>query len=114
MFRKFAASALIAGSSIVGFAGIAQAQTTSPTVATATTKAPNPLKCVGAADHKTAQGLRLQALSADLAALNARLAAAQTANKPVAVARIQAHIAKVNARVAQVQANQIKLSTRCP
>ena len=108
MFRKFAVSALIAGSSIVGFAGIAHAESTS------TTKAPNPLKCVGAADHKTAQGLRLQALSADLAALNARLAVAQTANNPVAVARIQANIAKVNARVAQVQANQIKLATRCP
>lgn len=108
MFRKFAVSALIAGSSIVGFAGIAHAESTS------TTKAPNPLKCVGAADHKTAQGLRLQALSADLAALNARLAVAQTANNPVAVARIQANIAKANARVAQVQANQIKLATRCP
>ena len=109
MFRKFAVSALIAGSSIVGFAGIAHAESTTPT-----TKAPNPLKCVGAADHKTAQGLRLQALSADLAALNARLAVAQTANNPVAVARIQANIAKANARVAQVQANQIKLATRCP
>ena len=108
MLRKFAVSALIAGSSIVGFGGIAHAESTS------TTKAPNPLKCVGAADHKTAQGLRLQALSADLAALNARLAVAQTANNPVAVARIQANIAKANARVAQVQANQIKLATRCP
>ena len=114
MFRKFAASALIAGGSLVGFAGIAHAQTTTPATVAATAKAPNPLKCVGAADHKTAQGLRLQALSADLAALNARLAAAQAANKPVAVARIQANIAKVNARVAQVQANQIKLATRCP
>ena len=108
MFRKFAVSALIAGSSIVGFAGVAHAE------ATPTTKAPNPLKCVGAADHKAAQGFRLQAISADLAALNARLAVAQTANNPVAVARIQANIAKANARVAQVQANQIKLATRCP
>ena len=109
MFRKFAASALVVGGSIAGFAGIAHAETT-PTPTTAT----HPLKCVGASDHKAAQGYRLQALSADLAALNARLAAAQAANKPEAVARIQANIAKVNARVAQVQANQIKLATRCP
>ena len=108
MLRKFAVSALIAGSSIVGFAGIATAESTP------TTKAPHPLKCVGAADHKAAQALRLQALSAELSALNARLAAAQAANKPEAVARIQAHIAKVNARIAQVQANQIKLAARCP
>ena len=114
MFRKFAASALIVGGSIAGFAGIAHAETTATATTPASTATTNPLKCVGAADHKTAQGLRLQALSADLAALNARLAAAQAANKPVAVARIQANIAKVNARVAQVQANQIKLATRCP
>ena len=112
MFRKFAASTLIVAGSLVGVAGIAHAETPPTTpAATATT---NPLKCVGAADHKTAQGFRLQALSADLAALNARLAAAQAANKPEAVARIQANIAKLNARVAQVQANQIKLATRCP
>ena len=111
MFRKFAASALIVGGSIVGFAGIAHAETTPNP---APTSATHPLKCVGASDHKAAQGYRLQALSADLAALNARLAAAQAANKPEAVARIQANIAKVNARVAQVQANQIKLATRCP
>jgi hypothetical protein len=108
MFRKFAAIALISGSSIVGLAGVATAQTTPAP------KAPNPLKCVGAPDLKSAQALRLQALNAELAGLNARFAVAQANNKVVRVAQIQANIAKVNARVAQVQANQIRLATRCP
>ena len=108
MFRKFAVSALIATASVTGIAGIAHADTTP------TTKAPNPLKCVGAADHKAAQGFRLQALNSELSALNARLAVAQSSNNAAAVARIQGHITKVNERIAQVQANQTKLATRCP
>lgn len=109
MLRSIAASSALTLLALTGFAGTANAQATNPTA-----KAPNPLKCVGASEHKQAQTLRLQALSADLAALNSRLSVAQANNKTEAVARIQANIARINARVAAVQANQVKLTTRCP
>ena len=118
MLRTITAGATLAVASLVGFAGFTSAAgaetTTVAGQATVSAKVPNPLKCVGAADHKTAQGLRLQALNADLSALNARLAVAQSTNNAKAVERIQAHIAKVNERIAKVQANQAKVAAKCP
>lgn len=117
MFRTITAGATLAVASLVGFTGFAttaSAQTTVPGQTTVSTKAPNPLKCVGAADHKTAQGFRIQALNADLSALNARLAVAQSTSNAKAVERIQGRIAKVNERIATVQANQAKVAAKCP
>ncbi len=105
MIRKYVAIAALTTASLTGFAGVATAQNASK---------PNPLKCVGAADHAKAQGFRLQALDAELAALNARLSAATQAGKTEAVARITARIAKVKARMVTVQANQAKLAAKCP
>ena len=111
MIRKIAAATVIAAASLTGFAGIAHAEGTNTP---STTKAPNPLKCVGAADHKAAQAFRLQALNSELSALNARLAVAQGANNAKAVARIQEHITKVTGRIAEVQSNQAKVAAKCP
>ena len=105
-FRKATAVTLLSITSVVGFASMASAQET-------TTKQKTP-SCTGAADHKQAQALRLQALDFDLKAAHARLAEATAKNKPEAVARITARIAKINARIAEVKANQAKLAAKCP
>ena len=109
-FRTVAAVATLSLMSVVGVASMASAQSTTSNPAAKTKVA----SCTGAADHKQAQTLRLQALGLDLKAAQARLAEATTKNKPQAVARINARIAKIIARIAQVQANQLKLNTKCP
>ena len=112
MFRKITAGVTLTLATVAGFSGVAHAVDST----VSSTKAPkeNPLKCVGAADHKAAQASRLQALQSELAALNARLAVAQSSNNSKAVERIQGNITKVNARIAEVQANQAKFATKCP
>jgi len=101
------AAALLSATSLVAFASMASAQETASPKAKVHS-------CVGAAEHKQAQGLRLQALDLDMKAAQARLAEATAKNKPAAVARISARIAKINARIAQVKANQVKLTAKCP
>lgn len=106
MIRKTLIALSLTAAVLTGGAGAASAQSTPTTT--------NPLKCVGAADHKKAQALRLEAAKSDLAALQARRTAAVNAGKTEAVARIDARIARVNARIAQIQSNQAKFAARCP
>jgi hypothetical protein len=75
---------------------------------------PKATKCVGAAERKQAQALRIQASQSDLAALAARRAAAVSKNNVVRVAKIDKRIAAVNARIVKIQTNQAKLTARCP
>ncbi len=96
----------------MGFGASSASAQSTPAQSTPTTT--NPLKCVGAAEHKQAQALRLQAAESDLAGLQARRAAAVQAGKNEAVARIDARIARVNARIATIKANQAKFAARCP
>jgi hypothetical protein len=84
----------------------------SNTASASTVGKPNPLTCVGAAEHKQAQSLRLQAAQADLAALQLRKTA--SVGRAAATARIDGRIAKVTARIAKIQANQVKFAARCP
>jgi hypothetical protein len=107
MLRKTLFALSLAAASTVGISGTAFAQSAPPTTT-------NPLKCVGAAEHKQAQAFRLQAARAELAGLQARRAAAVAANKTQAVTRIDAHIARVTAHIAKIQANQAKFAARCP
>lgn len=105
-FRTVTAAALLSATSLVALASMASAQET-------TTAKPKVHSCTGAAEHKQAQNLRLQALDLDMKGAQARLAEATAKNKPGAVARINARIAKINARIAQVKANQVKLTAKC-
>ncbi len=107
--RNTLAALAVSGVVALGLGTAANAQTSTPP----TTKA-NPLKCVGAAEHKQAQAFHLQGAQANLAALNARLAAAQQAGNTKAVERIQANIAKVNERIVKIQARQAQFAQRCP
>lgn len=109
MIRKASVATALSLFSILGAGTAAQAQT----AATPTTRAANPLRCVGSAQHKQAQALRIQMLNTEIAGLNERLAVAVSSNNSTAATRIQARIAKVNARIAQVQANQAKFDTKC-
>jgi hypothetical protein len=106
MIRKTLFALSLAAASTVGFVGAASAQAAPSTT--------NPLKCVGAVEHKQAQSFRLQAAQSELKALQARRAVAVSANKAEAVTRIDARIAKVNAHIAKIQANQAKFAARCP
>jgi hypothetical protein len=106
MMRKLLATLALSAATIVGGAATAQAQTAPTTV--------NPVKCVGAAEHKQAQALRLQAAQADLAGLQLRRAAAAAAGRTAQVARIDGRIARVTARIAKIQANQVAFAVRCP
>lgn len=108
MLRKSLATAAIASTLLVGGASMATAE------ASATTAPKHQLKCVGAAEHKQAQALRLQAAQADLAALRSRRAAAVAAGLTARVVKIDAHTAKVLAHIAKIKAGQDKLSARCP
>lgn len=108
MIRKASVATALSLFAVIGAGTAAQAQTVTPT-----TRAANPLRCVGSTQHMQAQGLRIQALNAEVAALNERLVAATNSNNTTAAARIQARIAKVNARIAEVQANQAKFNTKC-
>jgi hypothetical protein len=121
MLRKLTTGITLTVATIAGFSAvssIAGAQSTGGTTvvsnAVSRTKAPNPLRCVGAADHKAAQASRLSAAQSELAALNARLAVAQQVGNARAVERIQRHISRVTGRIAQIQANQIKFALKCP
>jgi uncharacterized protein HemX len=107
MLRKALVALSLTAAATLGVSGAAFAQSAPPTTT-------NPLKCVGAAEHKQAQALRLQAAQAELAGLQARRAAAVAANKTQAVARIDGHIAKVTAHIAKIQANQATFAARCP
>ncbi len=107
--RKLLATIALTAIASIGGMSAAGAQTAQPVPSTT-----NPLKCVGAAEHKQAQSLRLQAAQADLAALQKRRAAAVAAGNTTAVARIDGRIAKVNAHIAKIQANQAKFAARCP
>jgi hypothetical protein len=121
MFRKITTGITLTVATIAGFSAIssiASAESTGgSTVVSNTvssTKAPNPLRCIGAADHKAAQASRLSAAQSELAALNARLAVAQQAGNTKAAERIQGHITKVTGHIATIQANQAKFATKCP
>lgn len=107
--RRTITALAFSGLVAVGASTTAFAADTTP----ATTK-PNPLKCVGAAEHKQAMSLHLQGAQANLAALNLRLTAAQQAANTKATARITARIAEVNARIARIQQRQTTFATRCP
>jgi predicted transcriptional regulator len=107
MLRKSLVTILFAGALFGSTAAVASAQT-------APIPLGNTVQCAGAAEHKQAQALRLQAAQADIAFLNARKAAAQAANRPKAVTRIDKRIAEVTQRIAKIQANQAKFLTRCP
>jgi fructose-1-phosphate kinase PfkB-like protein len=102
--KKLLVTLSITGAMLFGSSSAAFAQTAKT----------NPVKCVGAAEHKQAQALRLQAAQLDLTAAQARRAAAVAAGLAARVARIDAHIAKITARIATIQANQAKFVARCP
>ncbi len=107
MLRKSLFTVLFASGLFASTAVVASAQT-------AGTSSAKDLRCAGAAEHKQAQALRLQAAQADLAFLNVRKTAAQTANRPTVLARIDKRIAEVTQRITKVQANQAKFLARCP
>jgi hypothetical protein len=102
--KKLLVTLSIASAALLGASTGAHAQSAKP----------NPVKCVGAGEHKQAQGLRLQAAQLDLSAAQARKAAAVAAGRSAAVIRIDAHIAKVTERITKIQANQAKFLARCP
>ena len=104
--RKLLATLAIVASAVIGGSATAVAQTAPTTV--------NPVKCVGASEHKQAQALRLQAAQADLAGLQLRRAAAAAAGRTAQVARIDGRIAQVTARIVKIQANQVAFAARCP
>jgi hypothetical protein len=106
MLRKSLFALAITTTAIFGGANAASAQSATPTT--------NPLKCVGAAEHKQAQSLRLQAAQSELAGLQARKTAATAAGNTKAITRIDGRIARVSAHIAKIQANQAKFATRCP
>jgi hypothetical protein len=105
--KKMLVALTITSAVLIGSSSVAQAQSTQVTQ-------PNPVKCAGAAEHKQAQGLRLQAAQLDLTAAQAKKAAAATAGRTAAVTRFDARIAKITQRITQIQANQVKFVTRCP
>jgi hypothetical protein len=106
--RKILFALILASAATIGGSSVASAQTSVAPVAKMS------LKCVGAAEHKEAQVLRLQAAQAELRSVQARKAAAVTANNTAAIARIDARTARITARVAKIQANQATFAARCP
>jgi hypothetical protein len=109
--RKILFALTLASAATVGGSTVASAQTT---ILVATVTPTASLKCVGAAEHKEAQALRLQAAQADLRSAQARKAAAVAANNTAAIARIDARTARITARVAKIQTNQATFAARCP
>ncbi len=105
--KKLLLALTLFSATTIGGSGAASAQSAVPVVKSS-------LKCVGAAEHKEAQALRLQAAQADLRSVQTRKAAAVAANNPTAITRIDGRIALVTARIAQIQANQAYFAARCP
>jgi hypothetical protein len=106
--RKLLLSLTLVSAAIIGGSSVASAQTTTPVAPKAS------LKCVGAAEHKQAQTLRLQAAQAELRSAQARKAAAVAANNTAAITRVDARMARITARVAKIQTNQATFAARCP
>jgi hypothetical protein len=104
-------STLALGAALLVPAGSAFAADSASPTAPSSTKVHS---CTGAADHRQAMDLRVQAVNLDIKAAQARRAEAVTQGNTVRVAKIDAHIARLNARLATLAANRAKLDKRCP
>jgi hypothetical protein len=110
MNRKVLAS-LALGATLLVPAGSAFAADAPATAAPVTSKVRS---CTGAAEHRQAMDLRVQAVNLDLKAAQARRAEAVAKGNTVRVARIDANIARLNARLVKIAANRAALDKRCP
>jgi hypothetical protein len=110
MNRKFFSTVALSAALLVP-AGSAFAADSAPTSGPATTKVHS---CTGAAQHRQAMDLRVQAVNLDIQAAQARRAEAVAKGDTTKVAKIDARIAKLNARLAKIAENKAKLDKRCP